>query len=234
MTQDDLLRADAEVKADAFPDEIGTGGLEIPLDYRFEPGDAADGVTAIVPLEALNQVDDDAIEWLVPGMLEEKVLAMIRLLPKALRTRFVPAPDAARQAVAELRGVRGSLRGGLADVLSRMGGVRVLPGDFDIERLPAELRMNVRVVDADGATLAAGRDLDALRRELGAEAAAAFTAIDDPRWSRDGLTSWDFDDLPVEINVAHGRMAMKAYPALVDGGTSVEAEAVGIAATGRL
>jgi ATP-dependent helicase HrpA len=221
MTQADLLRADADVKADSFPDEIGTSGLEIPLDYRFEPGDAADGVTAIVPLEALNQVDDDVMEWLVPGMLEEKVLAMIRLLPKALRTRFVPAPEAAHRAAAELRGARGSLRRELADVLSRIGGVRVSPGDFDIERLPAELRMNVRVVDSEGQTLAAGRDLDGLRRELGAEAAAAFTAIDDPRWSRDGLTAWDFDDLPVEIDVAHGRMAMKAYPALVDGGKSV-------------
>ena len=81
--------------------------------------------------------------------------------------------------------------------------------------------MNVRVTDAEGQTLAAGRDLDALRRQLGIEAAEAFTAIDDPHWNRDGLTTWDFDELPAEIDVARGRLAMKAYPALVDGETSV-------------
>ena len=220
MTQGDLLRTGQDVVPDAFPDAL-QAGLQLPLDYRFEPGAADDGVTATVPLEALGQLDDDAVEWLVPGRLEEKVLAMIRLLPKALRTRFVPAPEAARRAAAELRQRKGSLREELAHVLCRLGGVRVLPDDFDIERLPAELRMNVRVVDGEGETLAAGRDLDGLRRELGEEAAAAFTAIDDPRWNRDGLTTWDFDNLPAEIDVAHGRMAMRAYPALVDAGESV-------------
>lgn len=220
MTQNDLLRAKQDIEADSFPDALHAG-LQLPLDYRFEPGAADDGVTATVPLEALGQLDDDAVEWHVPGRLEEKVLAMIRLLPKPLRTRFVPAPDAARRAAAELRPGNGSLRSQLAGVLSRLGGIRVSPGDFDTEKLPAELRMNVRVVDEAGKTLAAGRDLDGLRRELGAEAAAAFTAIDDPRWNRDGLTTWDFDDLPVEIDVTHGRMAMRAYPALVDAGVSV-------------
>ena len=99
--------------------------------------------------------------------------------------------------------------------------MEVSAADFEEERLPPELQMNVRVTDAEGQTLAAGRDLDALRRQLGAEAAEAFTAIDDPRWNRDGLTTWDFDELPAEIDVSHGRLAMKAYPALVDGETSV-------------
>ena len=169
MTQSDLLHADQDVQVDEFPDALHAG-VQIPLDYRFEPGAADDGVTATVPLEALGRLDDDAVQWLVPGMLEEKVLALIRLLPKALRTRFVPALEAARRAAAELRRGNGSLCGQLADVLSRLGGVRVSPGDFDTQRLPAELRMNVRVVDAEGETLAAGRDLDGLRQELGAEA----------------------------------------------------------------
>ena len=81
--------------------------------------------------------------------------------------------------------------------------------------------MNVRVTDAEGQTLAAGRDLDVLRRQLGAEAADAFTAIDDPSWNRDGLMTWDFDELPVDLDVVRGRLPMKAYPALVDGETSV-------------
>ena len=178
-------------------------------------------MTVSVPLEALNQVEAEPLAWLVPGLLEEKVLALIRSLPKALRTHFVPVPDAAKRAMAELHHGEGNLRAQLARVLSRMGGVEVSAADFEEERLPPELQMNVRVTDAEGQTLAAGRDLDALRRQLGIEAAEAFTAIDDPRWNRDGLTTWDLDELPVEIEVSHGRLAMKAYPALVDGANSV-------------
>jgi ATP-dependent helicase HrpA len=221
MIQADLLREGTDVAEEAFPDQLPAGPWELPLDYAFEPGQADDGMMVTVPLEALNQVEAEPLAWLVPGRLEEKVLAMIRSLPKALRTRFVPAPDAAKRAMAELRQGEGDLPAQLARTLSRLGGVEVSAGDFDDEQLPPELQMNVRVTDAEGRTLAAGRDLDALRRQLGAVAAAAFTAIDDPRWNRDGLTTWDFDELPPEIDVSQGRLALKAYPALVDGQTSV-------------
>jgi ATP-dependent helicase HrpA len=221
MTKSDLLREAAEVAEEAYPDWLAMGTWDLPLDYTFAPGVEHDGVTVTVPLELLNQVEAEPLAWLVPGLLEEKILAMIRSLPKALRTRFVPAPEAAKRAMAELRHGDGNLRAQVARALSRLGGVEVSAHDFADERLPPELQMYVRVTDAEGQTLAAGRDLDALRRQLGAEAAEAFTAIDDPRWNREGLTSWDFDELPVEIDVAHGRLAMKAYPALVDSGSSV-------------
>ncbi|MGO9109203.1 MAG: ATP-dependent RNA helicase HrpA [Thermoguttaceae bacterium] len=221
MSKADLLRQGSDVAEDAFPDQLAAGSWELPLDYTFEPGQQHDGVTVTVPLEALNQVEREPLAWLVPGLLEEKVLAMIRSLPKALRTRFVPAPEAAKRAMAELRHGEGNLRAQVARALSHIGGVEVSAKDFDDERLPPELQMNVRVTDAEGQTLAAGRDLDALRRQLGAEAAEAFTAIDDPRWNRDGLTTWDLDELPAEIDVSRGRLAMKAYPALVDGETCV-------------
>ena len=221
MTKADLLREGTDVPEEAFPDQLAAGPWELPLDYTFEPGEPQDGVTVSVPLEALNQIQAEPLAWLVPGLLEEKVLALIRSLPKNLRTRFVPARDAAQRAVAELPHGQGDLRAALARTLSHLGGVEVTAADFEEDRLPPELQMNVRVTDAEGRTLAAGRDLDALRRQLGAEAAEAFTAIDDPRWNRDGLTSWDFDELPPEIDVSRGRLPMKAHPALVDGETAV-------------
>jgi len=221
MSRTDLLREGSDLPKDAFPDEFAAGSWELPLDYRFEPGDEHDGVTVTVPLEALNQVEAEPLAWLVPGLLEEKVLALIRSLPKPLRTRFVPAPEAAKRAMAELRHGQGDLRIEVARALSRIGGVLVSANDFAVEHLPPELRMNVRVTDAEGQTLAAGRDLDALRRQLGVEAAEAFTAIDDPRWNRDDLTTWDFDELPEKIDVARGRLTMTAYPALIDAETSV-------------
>jgi ATP-dependent helicase HrpA len=215
MSQADLLREGTVAAEEAFPDRVDAGPWELPLEYQFEPGEEHDGVTVTVPLEALNQVQAEPFDWLVPGRLEEKVLAMIRSLPKALRTRFVPAPDAAKQAMAELRHGQGSLRDEVARALSRIGGVEVSAADFDIDQLPLDLQMKVRVTGAEGETLAAGRDLNALRRQLGAEATAAFSALDDPAWNRDGLTTWDFDELPEEIEVSQGRLAMKAFPALI-------------------
>ena len=221
MTKTDLLREGTDVSAEAFPDRLTTCGWDLPLNYAFEPGEPYDGITITVPLEALNQLQAAPLAWLVPGLLEEKVLAMIRTLPKPLRTRFVPAPEAARRAISELRHGQGDLRNALALALSRSGGVEITAADFDNARLPPELQMNIRMIDDKGKTLAVGRDLDALRRELGAEAAEAFTAVDDPRWNRDGLTTWDFEDLPLEIDIARSRLELRAYPALVDGETAV-------------
>ena len=221
MTESDLVREPIDVGEGAFPDRLPVHNLELPLEYAFEPGSEHDGVTMSVPLEALGQVDPEPLEWLVPGLLEEKVLAMIRSLPKALRTRFVPAPTMARQVATLLRHGEGNLRQAVAAVLSRIGGVAVSPGDFESGRLPPELQMNVRVTGDEGQTLASGRNLPALRQQLAVEAAEIFTSIDDPRWNRDGLVAWDFDELPPEIEIVRGGLRLKAHPALVDRRTSV-------------
>jgi ATP-dependent helicase HrpA len=221
MTESDLTQQPVEVGEDAFPDRLEVKNLELPLEYTFEPGTQNDGVTMSVPLEALGQVDPEPLEWLVPGLLEEKVLAMIRSLPKTLRTRFVPAPTMARQVAALLRHREGNLREAVAAVLSRIGGVAVSPRDFENDRLPPELQMNVRVTGTEGQTLASGRDLSELRQQLAVEAADVFTSIDDPRWNRDGIAEWDLDELSPEIEIARAGLRLKAYPALVDQGTSV-------------
>ncbi len=115
---------------------------------------------------------------------------------------------------------QGDLCGALARELSRIAGQAVSPRDFQEDKLPDNLRMNVRVVDAAGNPLAHGRDLDAVRRQLGVEASAAVSALDDPRWTRDGLTAWDFGELPAEIELRRGGLTFKAYPMLVDRGDS--------------
>jgi ATP-dependent helicase HrpA len=109
----------------------------------------------------------------------------------------------------------------VAAALSHLGGVSVPLDAFQEDRLPAELRMNVRVTDAEGRLLAAGRDLEAIRTELGQQAAESFSETVDPRWSRDGLTEWDFDELPAAIELPRGRLSVTAYPALLDRGQSV-------------
>jgi ATP-dependent helicase HrpA len=222
MSKSDLLREGiGEVAEEHFPDALNIHHLELPLDYQYEPGSPQDGVTLNVPLEALNQVAPEPLGWLVPGMLEGKVLALVRSLPKSLRTRFVPAPETARRITTMLCFGEGDIRAAVAAALSRLGGTSVPPDAFQEERLPAELRMNVRVTDAEGRPLASGRDLEALRSELGSQAADSFSQVDDPRWNRDGLTDWDFDELPAEIELPRGRLSVKAYPALLDRDESV-------------
>ncbi len=222
MTESDLLREEVDEQCEEdFPNTLSIQNLELPLDYQYEPGSQQDGVTLSVPIDALNQVRPEPLSWLVPGRVEEKVLALIRSLPKSLRTRFVPAPEAAKHVVAMLQFGQGDIRVAVAAALGQLGGVAIPPDAFQEDRLPTELRMNVRVTDADGGLLAAGRDLAGIREQLGLQAAEVFSQVDDPHWNRDGLTDWDFDQLPVEVTLTRGRHSVHAYPALVDRGDSV-------------
>ncbi|MGA2061549.1 MAG: ATP-dependent RNA helicase HrpA, partial [Thermoguttaceae bacterium] len=232
MTKSDLMQEGiGELREDQFPDAINVQHLKLPLDYKYEPGSQQDGVTLSVPIEALNQVAPEPLSWLVPGLIEEKVLALIRSLPKSLRTRFVPAPETAKHVVSMVRFGDGDIHVAVAAALSRLGGVSIPPDAFQEDRLPAELRMNVRVTDAEGRQLASGRELEAIRRDLGLQAAEIFSQVDDPRWNRDGLTGWDFDDLPAEIELPRGRLLVKAYPTLIDRDDSVSLRLVD--STGR-
>jgi ATP-dependent helicase HrpA len=222
MSKADLLSEPIgdEIEA-AFPDVLAVGRMKLPLHYRYEPGADDDGVTLEVPVEALPQIDPEPLGWLVPGLLEAKVQALIRSLPKSLRTQLVPAPETAKRAATAIAFGIGNIREAAGAALSRLGGVNVPPEAFQEDKLPAELRMNLRVTGAEGQTLAAGRDLAAIRRELGVQAAEIFKHVDDPRWNRDGLVSWDFGELPSEIDLTRGGLTVKAYPALIDRDGSV-------------
>jgi ATP-dependent helicase HrpA len=188
----------------------------LPLSYEFAPGEPDDGVTADIPLATLNQVSGDELSWQVPGLREELVTELIRSLPKQLRTAFVPAPDTARAVLPRLGDPRGSLLDALGRELGRMAGVTIPREAWGLSRLPAHLRMTYRVLD-DGKVLAAGKDLDALRRQVAPrlratldQAAAGLT--------RTGLRDWDGIGTLPEV-FEHGQV--RAYPALEDAGDSV-------------
>ncbi|MCC7421504.1 MAG: ATP-dependent RNA helicase HrpA, partial [Planctomycetaceae bacterium] len=222
MTEADVIQKEVEeVSATDFPDAISVRQMNLPLEYRYEPGTASDGITLSVPREALNQLDPRRLGWLVPGLLEEKISAMIKSLPKELRRHFVPVPDTAKRVLRDLKFGEGDLSEAVADVLRKISGEVVPVQSFQVERLPDHLRMNVRVTDAKGESVAAARNLDELRQKLGAEAAASFSNAETGQWNRDGLTDWDFDTLPTTVDVVRGGVAMKGYPAIIDRGESV-------------
>jgi ATP-dependent helicase HrpA len=204
-----------------FPDAIVANGIPIPLEYHLEPGHPADGVTARIPLAALNQVPAERFEWLVPGLLREKLTALIKSLPKNLRVHFVPAPDFADRAFETLTPGDGSLYEALALFLGKQAGEAVPPEAFDPGSLLDHLHMNYLVLDEGGKPMASGRNLDEIRRKLGVKVQASFANVPHPQFHRDDITRWDFGDLPESVPVKRHGMTLSGYPALVDSGGTV-------------
>lgn len=223
MTAADLLEHPQSLHdADAaeFPDEFPIDDLTLPLEYRFEPGSEDDGVTIVVPVRALAKLRNDQLDWLVPGMLPEKVEALLRLLPKSQRRELPPAQEAARRIMPLLEYRSGSFLPALAAATSRIGNAPVDPQEFPLDRIPYHLRMKIRVVNDQGMTLARGTDADALRQLLGITARVNHE-VDEPGWRRIGISTWDFGELPPRLEIRRGGIRMPAFPCLVDQGPDV-------------
>ncbi len=178
LTREELMRHEAAgITSAAFPKTIRLGGVDCAASYLHDPGDAKDGVTVTVPIYSLNQVNDERCEWLVPGMLKDKLLALVKSLHQKPRTRLVPLPDYVDEFVA----THDFAQGGLLDVLLK--SVRdktqldIKRADFKLEQVPAHLQMNFRIVDEHGRQLGTGRNLPALKAELGGQARSAFQAL---------------------------------------------------------
>jgi ATP-dependent helicase HrpA len=224
LARADLMRHGAEsVTEELFPRTLACGEATFPLAYRFEPGHALDGVTASVPLALLNQVDEAALDWLVPGMIRDKVAWMMKALPKRIRTRLVPVPEHVTRFLEGLSSPRrqgsgpGTVRDEVLAFASQVAGERLDAGVFSKDDIPPHLRMNIRVVDEAKRELAMGRDLAELRRRLG-QAASLTLAKARPGMEREGIKGWDFGELPEQVTFKRGSQAMTGFPALADEG----------------
>lgn len=255
MTEADLLDHAGRADERAFPARWRQGDQVLTLTYRFEPGAEDDGVTAILPLALLAQVRPDGFDWQVPGMRDEMITALLRALPKAIRRHVVPAADWAARFAEDLEGQGpeshdgmppATLRDALATRIQRVANQPVSAADFELDRVPAHLRVSFRVVDERGRPVGSGRDLAELQRRFADRARTSVeksltrslsdrsetnrpSAEPGPRspapgagiTPRAGLTDWDFGDLPdvVDTKVAGG--VVRGYPALVDEGSTV-------------
>jgi len=232
LSRADLLDQRGADAAD-FPPELDLSGVRFPLAYRFDPGAEDDGVTLLVPLAALNQVPATPCEWLVPGLLEEKIAALIKVLPQSIRRAFVPVPEFARAAAAALASGKSGVGSGenrstptlhsplstlqdaLADFLTRATGQPIPRDAWRPEALPPHLAMNYRVLDSQNRILAEGRDLSALRRQLGGQASESLRQAAAPG-EREDITRWDFGDLPERVEIQSGGRQVAAFPSLVE------------------
>ena len=178
LTREELMRHEAAgITSSAFPKTIRLGGVDCAATYLHEPGDPKDGVTVAVPIYSLNQVNDERCEWLVPGMLKDKVLALVKSLHQRPRSRLVPLPEYAEAFVAAAEFGHGSLIEVLLKHVRDKTQLGILRADFKHEQVPAHLLMNFRIVDEHGRQLGAGRNLAALKAELGGQARSAFQAL---------------------------------------------------------
>jgi len=225
MTESDLMRSGRhDIDRDAFPDRLPHGSDGLRLLYHHEPGADLDGVAVEVPLAGLGQLDTAALDWLVPGLLVEKVEVLLRSLPKQVRTRFSPIRETAEGAVETLPFGRGDLLSSLSEHLTRLGGLAVARTDFDLDRVPLHLRMRVIVRDDAGEEVGAGRDAAELKRTLSEASATAFRSRLDEHASGlqcTGRRGFPDGELPVQVELPSRYGALMAHPALVDEGGTV-------------
>lgn len=222
LTKDDLTREEDEYVSDwDYPDHKQVGNLSIALQYRFEPGHDEDGVTAIIPVHQLNQIFTQPFEWLVPGLLEEKVIALIKALPKPLRKHFVPVPNTAKACLEIEPDMKGSLYDWLSMRLRQLTGEAIPLTQWNTESLSGHLRMNYRVVDDKGHALSYGRQLSVLQEKYTEKAGDSFNEIAADELNYTGCIQWVFDDLPESYEFSQKGQSFVGYPAMIDEGDAV-------------
>jgi ATP-dependent helicase HrpA len=182
LTKEELMRHEAAgITTESFPKVVRMGGVDCAATYLHEPGDPKDGLTITVPLFVLNQVSEDRCEWLVPGMLKDKVLALLKTLHQRPRSRLVPLPETANRFTAALTQPEAFGHGNLMEALLRLvreaTQLDIKRGDIKADMLQPHHLMHLRVVDEHGRQLGAGRSLAALKAELGGKARGAFQAL---------------------------------------------------------
>jgi ATP-dependent helicase HrpA len=221
-SEQDLLQQPPDTEALAmYPDRIDLGGRRLDLDYRFSPGRAEDGVTVRIPAAEAADVPTEPLDWLVPGMLREKIDALIRGLPKVYRRHLVPVADTIEIVLREMPVADGPLVSALGEFLYRRFGLQIPASAWPTESLADHLKMRIAVVGPAGEELRAGRDRGVL---TGGGGEVRHDALEKARtrWERTGIEEWDIGDLPEEIDLSPGKSATwTVFPALVEENASV-------------
>jgi ATP-dependent helicase HrpA len=228
----------AGITVDRYPKKMIVGGTELSLTYHFEPGSPKDGVTLVVPLTLLNQVDGRRCEWLVPGMCEEKIHLLLKSMPQKLRRHCIPLPEYAKsfleRMLAEKQFGVGDFLDSLITDIRKERSLEIKRTDFRPESLPLHSSMNFRLVDEHGRQLELERNLSRLRAEYGETARTAFQAIAQQAVQEElgaevlvsasvvksveqsTYRSWDFGELAETLEIQKGNRTLFGYPALVD------------------
>ena len=215
LTREELMRHSAQdVTENQFPEWLELGDGRLRLRYRFEPNHPMDGVTLEVPLAILNRLQPVIFEWLVPGMIREKLQQLIKGLPKQIRRCCVPVPEFVTRFLCGNPDKRQPIVTQLVRfILREPGATKVDEGDFRPQELSAHLSFNFRVIDDGAQEIAMGRDLLLLQKQFGSAAQLTFRG-GNAECERDEVCSWDFVLLPDSIHITRGHQQLIGYPAL--------------------
>jgi ATP-dependent helicase HrpA len=216
IERDALMQHDARDITEAqFPDHLSVNGLRLELSYHFEPNHSDDGVTLNVPVSALHLITEEPLEWLVPGLLREKCIAMIKALPKQWRKHFVPVPAAVDKALPRLSTGEQSLALALSTQLLRQTSVKIPDELWSDMTVDSYYKMNICVLDEQQQRIDSGRQLSVLRERYRDHVQEHIQAVGND-FERDGIVEWDFEHLPETYELQQNGMSIRAYPALVD------------------
>ena len=216
LSRDDLMQhAAAHITEEQFPKHWQTADGKFKLSYRFEPHHPLDGVTLTLPLTVLNRISPAALEWLVPGMIREKIQLQIKALPKQIRRICVPVPEFITQFLSQNPDRNAPILPQLAQAIAKTAGdIRILEqinqDEWAAFRLPEHCYFNLRIIDDGGQELAMGRDLIQIQQQLGKAAATTFRD-NTQEFERDNVTMWDIGTLPESIKFARGKQQLTGY-----------------------
>ena len=216
LSRDDLMQhAAAHITEEQFPKYWQTADGKFKLSYRFEPHHPLDGVTLTLPLTVLNRISPAALEWLVPGMIREKIQLQIKALPKQIRRICVPVPEFITQFLSQNPDRNAPILPQLAQAIAKTAGdIRILEqinqDEWAAFRLPEHCYFNLRIIDDGGQELAMGRDLIQIQQQLGKAAATTFRD-NTQEFERDNVTAWDIGTLPESIKFARGKQQLTGY-----------------------
>lgn len=214
FTREQLLSDEAAgIGVVDFPTELEWQGMAFPLSYTFAPNAIDDGVSLSVPVAMLAQVPEAQIEWLVPGFIQEKVEALLRGLPKATRKLFVPIPNTAVKFLAQAQPNNGGLYTQLLAFINKTVRPAINMEDLQVVELPPHLLMNIKFLQ-ENEDVIQGRNLQALKKEWGAQGQEQVMALTHQDFQRANINSWDFGDLPTAIQTESAGLPIKAYPCL--------------------
>ena len=216
LSRDDLMQhAAAHITEEQFPKHWQTADGKFKLSYRFEPHHPLDGVTLTLPLTVLNRISPAALEWLVPGMIREKIQLQIKALPKQIRRICVPVPEFITQFLSQNPDRNAPILPQLAQAIAKTASdIRILEqinqDEWAAFRLPEHCYFNLRIIDDGGQELAMGRDLIQIQQQLGKAAATTFRD-NTQEFERDNVTAWDIGTLPESIKFARGKQQLTGY-----------------------
>ena len=216
LSRDDLMQhAAVHITEEQFPKHWQTADGKFKLSYRFEPHHPLDGVTLTLPLTVLNRISPAALEWLVPGMIREKIQLQIKALPKQIRRICVPVPEFITQFLSQNPDRNAPILPQLAQAIAKTAGdIRILEqinqDEWAAFRLPEHCYFNLRIIDDGGQELAMGRDLIQIQQQLGKAAATTFRD-NTQEFERDNVTAWDIGTLPESIKFARGKQQLTGY-----------------------